>query len=40
MFVQAPVCALPSKIFVHIATVVQEKITFKRSVAKHIVKNG
>lgn len=40
MFVQAPVYALPSKIFVHIATVAQEKITFKHSVAKHIVKNG
>jgi len=40
MFVQAPKCALPSEIFVHVATVVQEKITIKHFVAKHTVKMG
>jgi len=40
MFVQAPTCALPSEIFVHVATVVQEKTTFKHFVAKHTVKMG
>jgi len=38
MFVQAPTCALPSEIFVHVTKVVLEKTTFKHFFAKHTVK--
>jgi len=40
-FVQAPVCALPSKNFCPYSySSSGKKITFKHSVVKHIVKNG